>query len=712
MEDFQSAYQEEKARLDRTLEEIEKQLIALRSIPEYTGHDFTEQVLEASRQSEREQLERSFREPYFGRLDFGEQGKPGTPYYIGKLGVGDPGGKEPIVIDWRAPLASLFYSFTGGESASYEAPEGMIEGLVYLKRNVVIRKGILERVADTYNRDSEGPAVSDEFLVYRLGENKDNRLRDIVSTIQAEQDLIIRAAKNTALIIQGVAGSGKTTVALHRLAFLLYQYKEQITAERMIIFAPNHMFIDYISEVLPELGVGDIQQSTYSDWAAQILGLDTPPQDGSETLTHWFDVTNTKLGRLNDDELPGRFKGSLKFKGILDAFLENIESYCVPPLDFEPWEGAVLSHADILQWFEGEYRHYPVARRKERVLSRIHRWIEMELKKSPSLAAMKERKKKAQQREKAYAKKWPELEPVSLYQELFRAKKSMNAGFPDMSEYIPKSIWKETQTYLKKQTMKEEDLAALLYLFTCINEIEGHMTFDHVVIDEAQDFSPFQVLVLDRFVKGHSFTILGDLSQGIHYYKGVQSWDEMASLFRPEETAYFALTRSYRSTMEIIEFANEILKRGVGAELLAVPVFRSGDPVRLQSAVGDHRETSISQVLEVALSGSYRTAALLTRTLQEAKQLYEYLIDQGIEVHLIDGDKGQYAGGISVLPVYLSKGLEFDAVILTDVDTGHYGPGDAKLLYVGCTRALHELWLLHGDILPDYISTDTPENGL
>lgn len=139
---------------------------------------------------------------------------------------------RPLVIDWRAPVASLFYSFTGGtEPASYEAPEGLIEGLVYLKRNVVIRKQILERVADTYNRNSDAPTVSDEFLVYRLGENKDNRLRDIVSTIQEEQDRIIRAVKNTALIIQGVAGSGKTTVALHRLAFLLYQYKEQVSAE-------------------------------------------------------------------------------------------------------------------------------------------------------------------------------------------------------------------------------------------------------------------------------------------------------------------------------------------------------------------------------------------------------------------------------------------------------------------------------------------------
>ncbi|MGN7309216.1 HelD family protein, partial [Bacillus subtilis] len=184
-------------------------------------------------------------------------------------------GEHPLVIDWRAPVASLFYSFTGGEaSATYEAPEGLIEGLVYLKRNVVIRQRILERVADTYNRDSDQPAVSDEFLVYRLGENKDNKLRDIVSTIQAEQDQIIRAARNTALIIQGVAGSGKTTVALHRLAFLLYQYKEQVSAEKMVIFAPNHMFLDYISDVLPELGVGDIQQRTFPDWAMNLLGLD------------------------------------------------------------------------------------------------------------------------------------------------------------------------------------------------------------------------------------------------------------------------------------------------------------------------------------------------------------------------------------------------------------------------------------------------------
>ncbi|MNJ37566.1 Helicase IV [compost metagenome] len=504
-----------------------------------------------------------------------------------------------------------------------------------------------------------------------------------------------------------MAGSGKTTVALHRLAFLLYQYKEQIHAERMIIFAPNHMFIDYISEVLPELGVGDIQQSTFPDWAAEVLGLEHPPSTSQSDLYRWFDAGRSEP--VPESELPGRFKGSMRFKAVIDAFLANMEALCVPQIDFEPWEGTKLPYAEIMAWFEGEHKHYPAARRKERVLARLHRWIEMELKKAPSAAQLKEWKKKAQQREKAYAKKWPELTPLSLYEELFQLKKKGSIGLPDMSADIPMAIWQETRGNLKQGIVKEEDLAPLLYLYTRIHEIEGRMTFDHVVIDEAQDFSPFQVAVLDQFVKGHSFTILGDLSQGIHYYKGVRDWREMQELFRSEDTAYFALTRSYRSTMEIISFGNEILAQGVGTELLAVPVFRSGEPVKLLSAGGTERIAAIKEVLKALLKGSYRTMALLTRTLQDASELHKWLVQEGFDINLIDGNSQQYAGGVSVLPVYLSKGLEFDAVIVTDVDREHYSSEDAKLLYVGCTRALHELWLLHGEKLPDYVLPDDTE---
>ena len=186
----------------------------------------------------------------------------------------------------------------------------------------MIRQQVLQRVVDTYDRDSDAPAVADEFLLYRLGENKDNRLRDIVSTIQAEQDQIIRSVRNTAIVIQGVAGSGKTTVALHRLAFLLYQYRENIRAERMIIFAPNSMFLDYISGVLPELGVGHIQQTIFQDWALALLDNAVKLTDSTKRLAYWFAIGAKRP--LIDNQAPGRFKGSIAFLHYIDEKLQAV----------------------------------------------------------------------------------------------------------------------------------------------------------------------------------------------------------------------------------------------------------------------------------------------------------------------------------------------------------------------------------------------------
>ncbi|WP_046213401.1 HelD family protein [Paenibacillus wulumuqiensis] len=711
--DFQSAYQEEKDKLQHTLDEVDAQLNRLRQFPVYTGHDFTEQVLEAGREQQRQTLAKSAREPYFGRLDFAENGSGARqPLYIGKVGVGKSEiDDQPLVVDWRAPIASLFYSFTGGEEmAEYESPEGLIQGLVYLKRNIVIRQRLLERLADTYDRESTEPVVTDEFLVYRLGENKDNKLRDIVSTIQAEQDRIIRAVKNTALVIQGVAGSGKTTVALHRLAFLLYQYQEQVSAEKMIIFAPNNMFLDYISEVLPELGVGDIQQSTFADWAQSILESDIRLVPASETYEYWFESPDRPEV---SEETPSRLKGSIAFMQLVRQFVELLENTAVPDMDFSPWDGAVLTRAEIMDWFSNEYRHYPLAKRKERVIARIHRWVEMKLKKAPSEAIRKERKKKAGQREKSYANKWPKYEPLALYKQLFKTGKiTGNAdSLAVVWEQIPAPILKSVSAELKKDRITDEDLPALVYIHTLLNEMDGSRRFDHVVIDEAQDFSPFHVALLNQYVRGSSFTILGDLSQGIHAYRGVHAWEEMSSLFPAENTDYFPLTRSYRSTMEIIEFANIILERGVRNGITAVPVFRSGDPVRLLPCPVDNRTDVVIEHWQQLQAKEYRTTAILTRTLREARELHEQLTAAGLDIHLIDGGKATYQGGHSILPVYLSKGLEFDAVIVTDVDTDHYRSDswDAKLLYVGCTRALHELWLLHGEELPDYVTAEADD---
>lgn len=301
-----------------------------------------------------------------------------------------------------------------------------------------------------------------------------------------------------------------------------------------------------------------------------------------------------------------------------------------------------------------------------------------------------------------------------IYKQIFRAVKVPEHWPAAAPEIIPQGVLKETVKELKKGILREEDLPPLLYIHYLLSGNDGGDRFDHIVIDEAQDFSPFQIAVLDLYVKGHSFTILGDLSQGIHAYKGVHAWEEMQTLFAPEHTAYHALTRSYRSTMEIIEFANGILSSGVGSSLLAVPVFRSGNPVRLISyadrqpaaaAAGNERLSAVRTALGALSGREYRTVAVLTRSLREAAELYDALAGQFEDLHLIDGSMTEYRGGLSVLPVYLSKGLEFDAVILADADSGHYGEAswDAKLMYVGCTRALHELWLLHDGQLPPYV---------
>lgn len=248
------------------------------------------------------------------------------------------------------------------------------------------------------------------------------------------------------------------------------------------------MFLDYISDVLPELGVGDIQQRTFPDWAMNLLGLDMPLADTSETLYTWFE-TPAARPELND-EVPGRFKGSIRFMGLIREWLSGMEAESVPDVDFSPWDGAVLGKQEIENWFGTEYKHYPLAKRKERVMARIHRWIEMELKKPMSETVRKERKKKAATREKAYAKKWPEYNPLTLYKQLFKTVKG-GAVPATLSALIPKAVMKQTGADLKQDVIREEDLPALVYIHTLVNDIEGSQRFDHVVIDEAQDFHHF-----------------------------------------------------------------------------------------------------------------------------------------------------------------------------------------------------------------------------
>ncbi|WP_010276981.1 HelD family protein [Paenibacillus senegalensis] len=693
----QSAYQEELNHLKLTVERLQTQLQELEAIPIYHGYDLAEQSLEAMRQARRERLSKSLIEPYFGRLDFEASGEQRQALYLGKHGAENEETGELLVIDWRAPVASLFYSFTGGEeTAVYDSPDGEVSGTVYLKRNLVIRQQELQRVVDTYVKGSDQLPVADEFLLYRLGENKDNRLRDIVSTIQSEQDRIIRAAKNSALVIQGVAGSGKTTVALHRLAFLLYQYREQVRAEKMIIFAPNRMFLDYISGVLPELGVGDIQQTTFTDWALDLLEHDVKPAPQETTYSYWFG-SGAKQAAM-DAEVPGRYKGSTAFMSLLDELLTYYEDHHLPENDFEPYEDAVLSAETIHQWYKVDNRHYPLAKRREKTLARIKRWLEMQLDTIADPKRKKEQRKAAMSRLRTYQKGWLDPSPLQFYTQLFMPAKRTLPLPEQLLAQIPAAIQEESARRLKKKEVLWEDLAPLVHIRNRFNGMDRSMMFDHVVIDEAQDFSPFQISLLKQYTPSGSFTILGDLSQGIHAYQGITSWDEFLHEFDPEKSAYFQLERSYRSTMEIIYFANSILKASGIPFLEAVPVFRSGDKVKqLPLPPGQTGQALPNILAQLESNHTLQTIAVLTRDDKRSREIHRMLAEAGIEAALLHAGLNEYEGGLSVLPVYLAKGLEFDAAIIVDVDDNRYTANalDAKLLYVGATRALHALWVVY-----------------
>ncbi|MGG2015101.1 HelD family protein [Bacillus sp. S10(2024)] len=676
-------YELELEKLNHTLSQINYQLDKLENIPVYHGENFTEQVLETMRESNRQRLRIASEEPYFGRLDFQEEGhaQP-APVYIGKVGASDEETQQPIVVDWRAPVASMFYSFTGGEDAAfYDSPEGIVKGIVYLKRNIAVRKQTLERVVDTYVRGSEDLSLADDFLLYRLGENKDNKLKDIVSTIQAEQNDIIRAEKNVPLIIQGVAGSGKTTIALHRLAFLIYQYHEQLKAEKMIVFAPNSIFLDYISSVLPELGVGNIHQTTFQDWVLHTLENSVFVKNTDKQLQQAFSIYKNK-----HEIMAGKLKGSIEFQLFIKRSLSDYEKNIVPTKDFEPWDGSVLQGKVIQQWFEAEYKHYPVGKRRERIVARMKRWIEMELKMISDTNKKKQLKKQATQRMNSYLKCWPKVTALSFYSMLMKQE--------NIFSVLPAEIVQETAKSCRKKELALEDLAPLIYIHHYLEGIKLGQKFHHVVIDEAQDFSPFQLFILKEITLGNSFTILGDLSQAIHEYQGIDDWEQFQDVF-DHNAQYFELTRSYRSTKEIISFANEVIQTANIPVGLANPVFRSGESVKVVST--NDQLQSILSTVKTMQEQNVKTIAIIGRTEEECREIYGKLTEAGISTNIIEANQSKYEGGISVVPVYLAKGLEFDAVLLMDVDAIHYKQTkqDAKLLYVGCTRSLHDLWIFY-----------------
>lgn len=663
-------------------------------------------------------LSRTLDTPYFARIDFREDGDlDDKEIYIGKCSVSKDNAKLQV-IDWRTPVASLYYDGRLGE-VSYESPAGKIKGNLNRKRVYDIQKGELRSFSDV------DITTNDELLKPYLSASADNRLKNIISTIQAEQNRIIRAKLNRPIIVQGVAGSGKTTVALHRIAYLAYAYEKELKPQDFLIIAPNKFFLDYISAILPDLGVDDVTQLTFEDFAKKIIGKEVKVESSNLKLA---DIVNNGKNVNDIVQRTSRFKSSLEYKKMLDEYLQDTQFGFLPNDDLKIGDIVILSREKLKEGFNKQFYRpeTPIEERFKNYVRRIETFIENNQEMIENLIREK-RKAEVARLDKNLSdgeRKRKKIEIYDKYEPLL--KKLDKGGKKLLAEYSKKAgkksaleIYKEfiaqlgntdktsisqdiitqiQQKMLKKPNSKEveyEDLAPLMYIQHKIKGSKIAQSAKHIVIDEAQDYSEFQFAALRDILKNDSMTILGDIAQGIYSYRGTDDWNKVNNDIFSGKAETLQLGKSYRTTMEIMEKGNDVIDKvrdQINVEL-GEPVIRKGVPVTIEKKDNSEITETLINRLEELLHSDKKNIAIITKTLQEATELYGKLSKAKIPANLISDKATEYKGGISVIPSYLSKGLEFDSVILSDASKNKYGNNelDAKLLYIAITRAMHTL---------------------
>lgn len=666
-------------------------------------------------------LHEALKKPYFARMDFQQSGWDIVEkYYIGKMILIRESDMRPIIIDWRAPVATLYYEGRLGK-ASYTAPKGVVEGELSLKRQYTIDNAVLKGMFDI------DITTNDDFLQAYLGANADNRLKDIVSSIQAEQNRIIRADMWTPLIVQGAAGSGKTTIALHRIAYLVYTYEKTFTPEAFMIIAPNALFLNYISEILPELGVDRVRQTTFESFAMELLRRHYVMQDTNEKLTILAENRNPVLaGKITE---ASRFKASMRFKHLIDLFMDEAEKNMLPDRDFCLVDEVIISRDELVRLFTVEYRRWSVKNRLQEVRKHIVNAVAQKMEyltrkierlclaqiariKSPEttrtetekrlmiIVAYEERDDKLQKLKRDSSK------AISSYLSGILKPKAHD-WYQLFLEWLLKRAENSVEVFAAEWSLKilggrkveVEDLAPLIHIHYRVFGINEKIRVRHIVIDEAQDFSAFQIDAVRSIVPDSSFTLLGDLSQGIHSYRSLSDWNEIQTqVFTDRRSVILTLEQSYRTTVEIMEAANRVSARmAIAGVPPAVPVIRHGDEVKICKHSPDTSVETMARLFSNRLkelkSKGMKLLAVIGKTGEECLSLYRLIVEEIPELILIRGTEDEYSGGIMVVPAHLSKGLEFDAVIISDACENKYNSGltDSKLLYVAMTRAMHIL---------------------
>ena len=678
-----------------------------------------------------ESLQKAKDKPYFARIDFREEGKSNLEkFYIGKISLLRPDWDIPMILDWRSPLASIYYDGRLGNVTYQNALGESLSGELELKRQYSIENKQLKDIMDV------DITATDTFLQASLGENKDNRLKDIVSTIQSEQNAIIRADIKKPLIVQGVAGSGKTTIALHRIAYLIYTYEKSFYPEQFMIIAPNRLFLNYISSVLPELGANNVKQTTYADYAFELIGNKYKLTDSEEKLKLIIDKNKVQDDSINSLIIKtSSFKGSLSFKNILARYIRDIELNYIPKADFKLAGFTLMSVKEIKNTLLKDYGYLPIYKRfeqiekhlkfrlnneKDRIYDEVRlsydKKIETIIKNEPDNeerrlvivdiidiknAALSNIKKDIKTAVKNYMKQFTKKDLFEYYIDFFANEDNLNKySNGKLDNEFSSFIRVYSMDILNKKMVELEDLAPLLYIKHRIMGFDDKVNIKYVVIDEAQDFSLFQFFVLKKIFNTDFFTILGDLSQGIHSYRSIKNWNLVLNrIFDSESSLYLKLEQSYRTTIEIMDLANEVIKIINNEELvLAKPVVRHGEkPLILKFKSKKEMLNEVEKKLLEIISKGYKSIALIGKTLEECKIIHSELKkNKALNIELLEGKEEQYQNSIVVVPSYLSKGLEFDAVFIINVNAVYYNEEiDLKLLYVAMTRAQHKLFIYY-----------------
>lgn len=603
----------------------------------------------------------SYEKPYFGRIDFKElQYGREESLYIGKNGI-NRGGTETVIIDWRAPVASVYYENPLGRG-QYEVPEEEKIGIdLHLKRNFDIDRGEL---LGFYDSDV---ASNDELLVKYLAKNKEAVLGDIIATIQKEQNEIIRETPYTNIIVQGVAGSGKTTVALHRISYILYNYGKRFTPEEFCIIGSSDMLLNYIASGLPQLDVSNVGQLRMDAFVRKLLGPE------------WKD-------KYQYHETAGdqSFKSKIAFMRDLERYLDKLEKIILPKGDIEDEDlGVILSARSIeeaLKLSPDKSLRQKFLLLKDRLRGRIRMLAEGEKKKL--------RREKWSRYQEIFKWKGANRNAVSIYLDFLLEEDRL--GNADTSETIEA---------VQKGKLDIYDSAAMLLIKKRITQAEDMEDYSQIVIDEAQDFGAALYYAIRKALPKCYFTVMGDVSQNIRYATGLNTWDDMlAEVFTEDNTKFRLLAKSYRNTIEISEYAGRVLDKASAGAYKIEPVIRHGNPVKICRMEEEEMAEKAASLAKEMLDAGHETNAVICRNQEEADSLRKKLAGK-IE-GLAEAD-GKFGNGVMILPIHQTKGLEFDSVILWNPSEENYGENEeeAKLLYVAVTRALHELYIVAGESL-------------